>query len=210
MNFDNVKEVVLPEGTVKKIAVGGQVLWEWHEYIPYLDLDGTRIDTGIYIVSGGATVVELDILCPDTTTTTNNTLCLGLYNITTQGSWFGSSPSLTWSLGGGVDAAESIFVRTSAAVVYDRTNRKTTLYTEGNSAGSRSWGSALSNTVLNNNPLSIGRIRPVGFPLRVYRLKLYNLGTLVRDMVPVRRRSDGVECMYDLVTDTYFDKIIYT
>lgn len=210
LNFANVKQVTIPEGTVKKIAVGGQTLWEWHEYIPYLDLDGTRINTGVYIATGGETTVELNLLCPDPTTTTNNTLCLGLYGITTQGSWFGSSPSLTWSLGGGIDAAESIFSRTNASVVYDRANRRTTLYTEGVSAGSRSWGSALSNSILNGTPISVGRIRPAGFPIRVYSLKVYSLGTLVRDMVPVRHRSNGVECLYDRVTYTYFDKILYS
>jgi len=39
---------------------------------------------------------------------------------------------------------------------------------------------------------------------RVYSLKLYENDILVRDMIPVRRNSDGAVGMYDKVTNTFF------
>jgi hypothetical protein len=38
----------------------------------------------------------------------------------------------------------------------------------------------------------------------IYYFKIYDNGTLVRDMVPARRNSDGVLGMYDTVTNTFF------
>ena len=38
----------------------------------------------------------------------------------------------------------------------------------------------------------------------IYYFKIYDNGTLVRDMVPARRNSDGVLGLYDMVTNTFF------
>ena len=40
---------------------------------------------------------------------------------------------------------------------------------------------------------------------RLYYLRIYDNGTLVRDFIPARRNSDRVIGMYDLVTRTFFE-----
>ena len=40
----------------------------------------------------------------------------------------------------------------------------------------------------------------------VYRVLIYNDGTLLRDFIPTRRNSDGELGMYDLVTNTFYPK----
>ena len=39
---------------------------------------------------------------------------------------------------------------------------------------------------------------------KIYYCKLWNDQTLIRDLVPVKRKSDNVICMYDKVTRQYF------
>ena len=40
---------------------------------------------------------------------------------------------------------------------------------------------------------------------KIYYLKIYENDILVRDMIPVRRLSNNSICMYDKVTDTFFE-----
>lgn len=39
---------------------------------------------------------------------------------------------------------------------------------------------------------------------RVYSCKVYDNGTLIRDFVPAKRKSDNVICLYDKVTETFY------
>ncbi|MBQ9540292.1 MAG: hypothetical protein IJU89_02605 [Alphaproteobacteria bacterium] len=43
--------------------------------------------------------------------------------------------------------------------------------------------------------------------IRIYGFKIWQNDTIVQDLIPVKRHSDGVICMYDMVTGNFFENI---
>lgn len=85
-------------------------------------------------------------------------------------------------------------------VMDNRCTVNSSSYTSGINT-SNSVGTGSSNIfIFNNAGLSRGA-RAI-----VYYLKMYGKdGELIRDLIPVRRLSDNVLCMYDKVSETYFE-----
>lgn len=210
MNFDNVNHIAIPEGNVKRITSGGVELWN-ADYlrIPSLLLDGYNINTGVLVPTGGDTELVIDMVCPDSSVAPNNTLIGGMLSVSSQGTWFGGSPSATWTLGSTAYSDVSIFDRSILRIVYNRDTKRQSLYVNGESIAYRTFTATVSNN-FNTLPLRFGQIRPATFPLSVFSAKVYSLGTLILDLIPVRRRSDNAECMLDTLSGTFYTKNLYT
>lgn len=210
MNFDNVNHIAIPEGNVKRITSGGVELWN-ADYlrIPSLLLDGYNINTGVLVPTGGDTELVIDMVCPDNSSAPNNTLIGGMLSVTSQGTWFGGSPSATWTLGSTAYSDVSIFDRSILRIVYNRDTLRQSLYVNGEYIAYRTFTATVSNN-FNTRPLRFGQIRPMTFPLSVFSAKVYSLGTLILDLIPVRRRSDNAECMLDTLSGNFYTKNLYT
>ena len=210
MNFDNVNHIAIPEGNVKRITSGGVELWN-ADYlrIPSLLLDGYNINTGVLVPTGGDTELVIDMVCPDISSAPNNTLIGGMLSVTSQGTWFGGSPSATWTLGSTAYSDVSIFDRSILRIVYNRDTLRQSLYVNGEYIAYRTFTATVSNN-FNTRPLRFGQIRPMTFPLSVFSAKVYSLGTLILDLIPVRRRSDNAECMLDTLSGNFYTKNLYT
>lgn len=205
MNFANVNHIAIPEGNVKKITdAGGHVLWEWHEYIPYLTiLSYDMIDSGVKLGSTGTTDVEAEFQF-ESNPGNGNVPVLRIGSLGNGGTWVGTSAT-KWSNGSGTNSTVPCTTRAQLKVLYSKANKKQSLYVNGLFISDRNFSSATNNTVLNSNNLTIYyKDAP---SVRCYSYKIYDNGSLVRDMVPVRRRTDNVECMFDRVTGNYYDKV---
>lgn len=210
MNFANVNHIAIPEGNVKRITSGGVELWN-ADYlrITSLLLDGYNIDTGVLVPTGGDTELVIDMVCPDSSAAPNNTLIGGMLSVLSQGTWFGGSPSATWTLGSTAYSDVSIFDRSILRIVYNRDTRRQSLYVNGEYIAYRTFTATVSNN-FNTLPLRFGQIRPATFPISVFSAKVYSLSTLVLDLIPVRRRSDNAECMLDKLSGNFYTKNLYT
>lgn len=210
MNFDNVNHIAIPEGTVKRITSGGVELWN-ADYlrIPSLLLDGYNIDTGVLVPTGGDTELVIDMVCPDSSISlTGNSICGGVYDNGNAGSWYGGDSRNRWTIGGTLSMDVSIFTRTIVKIVYNRDTLTQSLYLNSSLASSRTMSSN-AHTAIRTKPLRIGKVRPMTFPLSVFSAKVYSLGTLILDLIPVRRRSDNAECMLDTLSGNFYTKNLY-
>ena len=205
MNFDNVNHIAIPEGNVKRITSGGVELWN-ADYlrIPYLTiLSYDMIDSGVKLGSTGTTDVEAEFQF-DSNPGTGNVPVLRLGNLVNGGTWVGTTAN-KWSNGSGTNSTVPCTTRALLKVLYSKADKKQSLYVDGLFISDRNFSASTNNTVLNNNTLTICyKSAP---SVRCYSYKIYDNGSLVRDMVPVRRRTANVECMFDRVTGNYYDKV---
>ncbi len=211
MDFSNVKQLIIPEGEVKQIAIGGAIVWKKPLYdaqIEYLESDGTQwISTPVKISSFGRLEVDasfttwagaVDTLwCARKIITSNNIQnSFALFKLAngTLG-WDvrpnGSTNRITVNFAG--DTNKHNYRQAGNALYIDGTQVATTTATISESGGPLYL--FVSNFVNDEmtNPAS-GRL---------YKAEYFDEnGNLVMQLVPVRK--DGVGYLFDRVSQTLF------
>ena len=211
MNIDwsKVKDLKIDNKAVKKLELDGSVVWEKVKYYNFLrNTSQTKIDTGIS--ANDNTRLEFKLW-------SNNTQ--SFYALGTRQSNNGSHLfSLTGSLNdqsvligvGFTTKRLDVLIRTSSGYTYegwyqtngDMTfsyylNDGTTEYSDSNISYETSLADNDKNIYLFSN--GYNHITPT---LRIYYLKIYQNGVLVRDFRPAK--TNGEIGLYDEVTQTLF------
>lgn len=219
MIFSDVKRISIPEGEVKRITCGGNVLWQsgrlpaGYTELEYIEATGTQyIDTGITGRNGLS--VEFDFEALSRLSDDNSTI-IGCTNGSSQRMYLTLNKSVPakpfiWELG-----ASNYYVQTDWSQSYCELNTKYHI--------NISWTKAKSvltvdgKAVVNMNTLAFDDNKTNVFLFarnkgtsvdkyshaRLYGVKMWDSGTLVRDLVPARFR-DGTVGMFDLVTGGLF------
>ena len=214
INWSNVKDLTLDGKALKKLELDGQVVWE--KELPYEAYDycrntaATRIDTGI--AANNNTRLEFKLW-------SNNTD--SFYSIGTR---TGSSGNQLFSLTGG-RANQSVHIsigtvssqvpnltRTANGFTYSgwyQTNGDMTFswYLKDEGTNTEYNGSNISYTQsLANNNLHIflfsNGFNDILATLRLYYVRIYQDGVLVRDFRPAK--VNGVNGLYDEVSEQLF------
>lgn len=176
-----------------------------YKQLEYIESDGNQyIDTGISASAGvGA---ELTVQCTNTDTTS----FFGAWDIISSsggekyaGLMFGQSIESNFE--GYLMATSSIWMRSGVDV--DTTEFHTFIYDGVTGIGTVDGQNCpVPLNTGTNNKLYIFRASVFERPtsgVRISRCKIYNNGLLIRDYVPVIRKTDNVICMYDLVNSQY-------
>ena len=209
INWSNVKDLTLDGKSVKKLELDGQVVWEKKKVVYYeycVNTASTRIDTGI--AANNNTRLEFKLW-------SNNTD--SFYSIGTR---TGSSGSQLFSLTGSRNDQSVIFgigyvstraqnlTRTANGFTYSgwyQTNGDMTFswYLKDEGTNTEYNGSNISYTQsLANNNLHIflfsNGFNDIIPTLRLYYVRIYQDGVLVRDFRPAK--VNGVDGLYDEVS----------
>ena len=189
MDFSNVKQLIIPEGEVKQIAIGGAIVWKKPLYdaqVEYLESDGAQwIDTGL----GYFADFEIDIMLRSSVSNkaigTSNSNCMQRVSA--------ANPVWRFSYGGSsYDSSVSIVERHNVAWINGN------IICDGTVVGNMSKSFA-------SGTMSLFGAGGQAFPNVIYSCKLYNSSNeLVRDYVPVRK--NGVGYLFDKVSETLFGK----
>lgn len=206
MNFAGVQSVMIPEGDVKSIAIGGVTVWTKPNPLPYdaeveyLESTGTQyVDTGLY---ANTTNTRCEIkLRP----TANNTTVgiLGSRNVNSGDLRsacnvfiVGGNFRFDWVAGDGTLSIPSV-----VGQVYEMNITRPTLTINGTTYTKTNNGSynqkfhfLLFSFWQQGGPYSSG------FVGAIYSCKIYSSSTLVRDYIPVRKGTTGY--LYDRANPT--------
>lgn len=203
MNFSDVKVITLPQGEVKSISAGGEVIWEKpteqeYTFIEYLQLDGSRyIDTGI--ICDQDSKIELTFTREDdgarylfgAASDDNKASFTGYQSGTSSGSWrFGAAyarPSVTTN-------TKHTFTMDKSGIVMDGAMK----YYNG-TVGTFKTPQTLILGGCNSASGSVGSVRHIG---KFYSFKLWDGDTLLLDCVPCIN-SDDVYGFYDTITESF-------
>ena len=206
VDFSNVKQVEIPEGKVKSISSNGIILWKLDEgglpaeyqQVEYIQSNGNQyIDTGVSGNAIGEYEIKLNALGSqahsweqyfagnrDTSSLVGKLYCSS-YKVMYQG--YPSSSDIEF--GSYSNTIEAKVLRSTGIVsngVYK------------SAYGGAPWG-ALTFYIFNSHSEPT-----LGASMRLYYLKMYSDGELVRDYIPCYRKSDSVIGLYDLVSRTFF------
>lgn len=202
MNWSNVKSLAIPVGgvsrDVKRVTIGGSVVWEKPSPLPYdaeveyLESTGTQwIDTGVK--GNENTRVELCISV--------SSLYSGAYS--SIFGYYGTNIDSVSIFGGGTTrfgSRNTSFTTPSTNTIYQIAIDKAGFTVNGTTT---SWSqSAQFETA--GNLIAFGR-NDTTFGLfsgKYYSLKIYQNGVLVRDYIPVRKGTVGY--LYDRVSGALF------
>lgn len=183
---------------------------EGHTVLSYIESSGTQyIDTGI---SGGTNAAwEIQMNSLDTAATTWEQYFAGAKPSTVP-NLGDSTPNATPSRRGisssCITADSNVLCAKEDAVHTFRYDGTNAVYADGtavaplvNDPTGNGWGD-LTWYVFNSH----GEPN-LASSMRLYYLKMWTDGVLVRDFIPVQRNADNVICLYDKVTNTYFENI---
>ena len=174
LDFTTVKNIVIPDGPVKKIEIGGQTVWKAYDAeIEYLQSTGTNyIDTGIVAQENDTILTDVMFLSKS-----GDNFMLGASGISGDGGsiWMEIYANRTWYVRYGSSA--SVNVAGSLRVPY-----------APNFAGMPS-----------RNLFLMGRnsATPAGGIGRLYRASIVRNGTPIIDFIPVRIGTTGY--LYDKI-----------
>lgn len=118
-------------------------------------------------------------------------------NNTGQMLWVKSGPSLEWNASSTVSFTNNTRIKVKTVAdgsnVYGYLN-DVQVWNGSETSFGNTWNCALFN-----------RGKAQGFVGKVYSMKIYNNGVLVRDFIPVLRQSDGNVGLYDKVNGTFYN-----
>lgn len=207
VDFSTIKGITIPEGNVKSISSNGTILWKLDEgglpseyqEVEYIQSDGNQyIDTGI----GGSSLGEYEIkMSPLSTraTTWEQYFAGQMYTETTVGKLYENTNNFVYQ--------GYPYPRNQYAVISSLSNNAFEISVKD--GGVYSNGAKLSNYT----PVQWGthtfyifasHSENLRASMRLYYLKMYSDGVLVRDYIPCYRKSDNVIGLYDLVSQTFF------
>ena len=169
--------------------------------IEYIESTGTQwIDTGIKFTSEN---VKAEI------TASYNSTCASRGMFGAQNAQYTNSAIVFYNnnlyIGNSYNPGVQVFSSNKATITVTASNGVYSLKIyNGNTITENFSGSVISNSSWLIGNMHLGSNVPyVGCSGKFYSVKLWNNGTLVRDMVPIKD-EDGVPCMYDFVTKQKF------
>lgn len=209
VDFSTIKGIAIPEGNVKSISSNGTILWKLDEgglpseyqQVEYIQSNGNQyIDTGISGNANGEYEIGFNPL--GTIAHSYEQYFAGTRNTGTTyvGKLFYNSSLVVYQ---GYPAGGDLTLRPSFA---DEKIDLKVLKSEGivvnnevkSNYGNASWGNSTF-WIFNAHQES-----SLGASMKLYYLKMYSDGDLVRDYIPCYRKSDSVIGLYDLVSNTFF------
>ena len=202
MDFSNVKQLIIPEGEVKQIAIGGAIVWKKPLYdaqVEYLESDGAQwIDTGISCAA--ATFgFEGDFSVNSLAT------AQGIFGCRMQDGSAGNHSYNAFVHNGGMrcdtigSSSWNYSITADTPIHYVYTPTATTV--DGTSQNNLTKVDCSYTFYLFNFHVPSGAYS-TGCAQKVYGWKIYVGDTLVRDYVPVRK--NGVGYLFDRVSETLF------
>lgn len=202
MDFSTVKQLIIPEGEVKQIAIGGAIVWKKPLYdaqVEYLESDGTQwIDTGISCAA--ATFgFEGDFSVNSLATTQ------GIFGCRMQDAQAGNHSYNAFVHNNGMrcdtigSSSWNYSITADTPIHYVYTPTATTV--NGTSQNNLTKTDCTYSFYLFNFHVPSGAYS-TGCAQKVYGWKIYVGDTLVRDYVPVRK--NGVGYLFDKVSETLF------
>lgn len=205
VDFSTIKGIAIQEGNVKSISSNGTILWKLgglpseYQEVEYIQSNGNQyIDTGI----GGSDLGEYEIkMSPlsSRATTWEQYFAGQTYTETTVGKLYENSNRFVYQ---GYPLARNVYVTISNLTdnafeikvinggVYSN-GTKLTDYTP------REWGTHTFYIFASHS-------EGLRASMRLYYLKMYSNGTLVRDYIPCYRKADSVIGLYDLVSKVFY------
>lgn len=208
MNFANVKDIQIPQGRAKQIKDSqGNILWsvvpKEYQLLQYIQSSGTQyIDTGIAI-NYALQKIEQRAVAQYTTSSSNREL-MGANG---YGFWGKSASNKLESAVGTASGTitESALVKNSVSLTTNPQNMSV-LFTANNSQYSAT-ASTFANNLYAVYIFAIGGRSGAAASFfskaRVYEYEILINDESVAHLVPVKRRSDGVLGMYDLVNQQF-------
>lgn len=208
IDWSTIKEVTIPEGSVKKIAIDGVTVWEKgalptiYQAVEYIGNTGTQyIKTGYTPTPSYSTRIDMQYMF--TATQSGDKFLFGSRggssDITYQSEAYTGT---TWYCGSGYNQFRSVLKNVGTAL-----NTKYTFLINGSSMTIN--GSTISRTTTRTTgvPLELyifasnysGEAKFINSGVRIYQLKFTVGGTVEADFVPCYRKSDNVAGMYDLI-----------
>ena len=201
IDFSALKAITIPEGAVKQIKVGGNVIWKQmllpagYQKLEYIEVTGTQyIDTGFTPNHNSRMVLDFAM-----TQTENTSAIIGSRRTTSARAFaFSASSAGEWKYGygpathtvGNSDLERHIMDANKNVISIDGITT-TVAAAEFAGAYTMQLGAVIGNA---------GIYYGYG---RIYSCKLYDNGTLVRDYVPCINASGEVG-MYDVLSGVFY------
>lgn len=209
MNLRGVSAIRIPEGSVRSVTVGGRTIWQKPDTEPYTELayiESTgeqHIDTGIAAKSGIEVYLDHEFVKIKSTASIlcgaiNEYAGKRIYVAHSKGILgYGNAYNTSFSPEVGIryDMYAKLYAGEQTVVVNDTTIARRTMESEVDTRLTAYLFAC--NTGITS---SFGTAK-------IYSCRILTDGVLVRDFVPCRRNSDGVVCMYDRVTKTFFENL---
>lgn len=211
IDFANIKSLFIPEGEVVKIMRGSELLWEkitkkYQTELAYIESTGTQwINTG-YVPSTN-TKVEIRIggVNDSSFVNTSGGWFIGTrtgYNNRGFGTYYNPSEQVLYGAFGnqqtGFSVTKTSFYNKEHTIVIDKSG----LYLNG------AKGISFNNSFNGQYPLYLFTINLAGAranrcSFKLYGLKIWQDGALVRDYIPVLDMNNAA-CLYDKETEQLF------
>lgn len=208
MNFANVKDIQIPQGRAKQIKDSqGNVLWsvvpKEYQLLQYIQSSGTQyVDTGIAI-NYATQKIEQRATAQYTTSSSNREL-MGANG---YGFWGkNASNTLESAVGAaGGTITRSALVKNVVSLTTNPQGRSVLFVANGNqySATASSFANNLYAVYIFAIGGRSGAAASFYCKARVYEYEVLINDESVAHLVPVKRRSDGVLGMYDLVNQQF-------
>lgn len=212
MDFSGIKELTIGGVKLKELSVDGVKLWQsgrlpaGYTELEYIEATGTQyIDTGITAHSGVDVEMSIMILSPvKSTGTAILSSTDGSVRAYIEANYM--SPSFRWMFG-----ANTTYNANNTLWEFD-TRYKFSI--EWGTSQSEIYVDGVRHMTLKHGTFdngcnmylfarnTSGTASKIG-NARVYYLKMWDSGTLARDLVPAKYK-DGAVGLYDLVTNTFF------
>lgn len=210
MIFENIKDVALPDGTVKQISYGNINLWSKNSGTPeeqglpieYQEVDwicgnGGYINTGYVPTQNTSATLEYDVTAQHNTATYFGILTGSMLRaeIRYKTRWYAYCASTVWS-----NPSAMSDTGNTPNILYNMTLRSTEFTINSATVTNSNTGSGSTTLPVylfagNNN----GTADEIAGYLRVYSFKLYENDVVSCDLVPCYRKADGVIGMYDII-----------
>ena len=191
LDFTTVKNIVIPDGPVKKIEIGGQTVWKAYDAeIEYLQSTGTNyIDTGIVAQENDTILTDVMFLSKS-----GDNFMLGASGISGDGGsiWMEIYANRTWYVRYGSSASVNVAGSTGVRNSYEL--RKKYVGVDGTKKLTPNFAGMPS-----RNLFLMGRnsATPAGGIGRLYRASIVRNGTPIIDFIPVRIGTTGY--LYDKI-----------
>ena len=197
MNLANVKAITIPEGPVKRILSGDDVLWSKNSYqlLEYIQTSGTQyINTGVVPSPNSRVICDFQATDKDS----ENHIFGSRQSSSSRAFAFSIRSSGTWRFGYGSGYTGSKSADTNRHTVDVNKNVCTldgsVLYTKDYEEFTGAY------------TIHISAVKAAGIyegRAKIYSCKIYDDGTLVRDYVPCTN-ADGEVGMWDKVNDVFY------
>lgn len=203
INFESVKAITIPQGEVKELAIGGNVVWklpqsEEYTFMEYLQFNkDKRFDTGIVCTED--TKIEISFTREDETAAylygvrnSSNTASVTAY-LSNSGSWRFGNKYKNYTLA--LNTIHNAIIQKSGITM----NGTQTSFTSSDFT-------ANATLVIGTSRGTSGSLASAQFIGKIYSFKMYSGSTLVLDLVPCKTTSEE-EGFFDNVSGKFIKAI---